>query len=122
MKMFQTLSSISVLALAGLASGATTSHYLRVNVPFSFIAAGQQFSAGEYNVSETDSGVLMLQGAGKAAAIITSPEALPKAGQPSSLRFTTHSSGRYLSSVEVEGEGTRAVPATALERKVSLSH
>jgi hypothetical protein len=123
MKMFKTLRIICVLASAGAAANASEmSHYLRVNVPFAFVAAGQQFSAGEYRVTETETGVITLQGEGKAASLISTPIASPKSGDTSALRFTNSNNQSYLTSVSVEGEGTRSVPAhLTAERKVTLA-
>jgi hypothetical protein len=74
MKMLKMLRIIGVLASAGAATNASeTSHCLRVNVPFAFVVAGQQFSPGEYKVTETETGVITVQGQGKSAALIGMP-------------------------------------------------
>ena len=124
MKMFKTFGAFGVLAFADLAAAASTSHYLRVNVPFAFAMAGEQFLPGEYRVTESDNGVVLVQGSGKAAAVLTIPESMSRPGQANSLRFTSTPDGTsYLSGLAVEGEPTRAVPANKqLERKLALSH
>jgi len=60
-------SLLPVLALAALAVLATNSASAqsRMNVPFNFVAGGQNCPAGTYTVAERDAGsVVLLQGAG----------------------------------------------------------
>ena len=46
---------------------------MRVKVPFSFVLAGKEFSAGEYRVNENSNGLVIVQGAGHAAVVVTTP-------------------------------------------------
>ncbi len=110
MKMFKTLGLLGVLALAGYAGAADGARYLRVNVPFAFVVAGQTLSPGNYNVTETETGVITIQGGGKAAAVISTPGEISKPGEASALRFTNNNNRTYLVGVSMEGEGTRAIP------------
>jgi len=113
---------VSALAAASFAGAAETAHYLRVNVPFAFVVAGQQFAAGEYDVRETDTGIITVQGAGGVAEVISTPLEAAKEGEHSRLRFTNTESGAHLVSVSVEGEGTRSVAVhSGQERKLALA-
>ncbi len=122
MKMFKSSGVLAALAFAGAAGAADYSHYLRVNVPFSFVVAGQQFAAGQYNVKEMGNGIITVQGQGKAAAVLSTPSQMAKPGETSRLSFTSDESREYLSGVSVEGEVSRAVPMpNTTERKLTLA-
>ncbi len=113
---------VSALGAASYASAAEAAYYLHVNVPFAFVVAGQQFAAGEYDIKETNTGIITVQGAGGAAEVLSTPLEAAKEGEHSRLRFTTTESGAHLVSVSVEGEGTRSVPAhLGQERKLALA-
>ncbi len=121
MKMFKTLVAIGVLCSAGSAFGAEQTHLLRVNVPFAFVVEGEQFAAGNYDVSQTESGIVTVQGQGKAVMLLSTPKEAARSGEVSGLRFTNSASHSYLSAVSVEGEGTRAVPVH-LTHAQTLAH
>lgn len=122
MKMLKTCGAFAALAFAGSAGAAEYSHYLKVNVPFSFVVAGQQFAAGQYNIKESENGIITVQGQGKAAAVISTPSEMAKPGETSRLSFTSNESREYLSGVSVEGEVSRAVPTpNVTERKLTLA-
>jgi hypothetical protein len=107
--LFKALTLTGVLACSGAAFSASASQLLRVNVPFSFVLAGQQFAAGEYKVEQTTNGVIIVQGAGQAAAVLSIPAEL-RAHSTTGLTFTTSQSREYLVGVQVEGESNRAIP------------
>jgi hypothetical protein len=109
MKMFKTFRVVGLLAAAVGAEAADNAHYLHVNIPFAFTVADQQFAPGSYNVTESDTGIITIQGEGKAAAVISTPFEM-KANETSSLRFTNNNSRAYLVGVSIEGEGSRSVP------------
>jgi hypothetical protein len=111
-----------VCLLPGSAFASATTHSLRVNVPFSFVVAGQNFSAGNYNVNETENGVVTVQGQGKAAAVITIPSGAATSKDGTCLRFTSDGHEEHLSAVEVQGYEKRAVPVNiSSERKLTLA-
>lgn len=119
--MIQAVGLLGALASGSLLEASDYSHSMRVNVPFSFVVAGQQFQAGEYDVRETTNGVITFQGAGKAIAVISSPLATPKWGEPAALRFS-NTADREVVSVVLEGEGRRAVPVhNGQARKLDLT-
>ena len=119
--MFKSFALAAVLALSGAAFSASAGERLHVNVPFSFVVAGQEFSAGQYRVDQTDTGVIIVQGEGRAAAVLSVPADF-KAGQTTGLKFTSSESRQYLSGLQVEGEVSRAIPLRVIaEHKLSLS-
>ncbi len=121
MNMFRTLVTSGVFATASLAGAAEFHHNLRVNVPFAFVVAGQQFAPGQYEVKESNSGLIIVQGGGQAAAVLSTPGENAKTGDVSKLSFTSDNSREYLIRVAVEGEQTRNVTVPALtQRKLTL--
>jgi hypothetical protein len=110
MKMFKTFAVIGVLASAACAYAGDDSRYLHVNVPFAFIVGSEQFAPGNYDVRQTETGIVTVQGQGKAVAFLSAPLDIAKAGEASGLRFTNNASREYLSAISMEGEGTRSVP------------
>ena len=119
---FKTIVLASALGIAGAALPASASQVLRVKVPFSFVLAGQEFSAGQYRVDQSDNGLIIVQGEGRAVAVLSVPADLSKPSDTSSLHFTTSDSREYLVGVQVMGEGTRAIPRTGYqERKLAVA-
>ncbi len=119
MKMFKTFAAIGVLCSAGAAFGGDDSRYMHVNVPFAFVVGTEQFAPGAYDVHQTSSGIVTVQGRGKAAAVLSTP--LDRnAAEASALRFVNSESRRYLSAISMEGEGTRSVPVHA-SKSVTLT-
>jgi hypothetical protein len=98
MKLFQTLGVLLALGCAASAGAAETRDTLRVHVPFAFVVAGQEFAPGDYIVNETDSGVVSVQGRGKAAMVLTYPS-VPHYGV-AGLRFTKSGEKLYLVGVQ----------------------
>ena len=122
MKMFKTFGVLGALALSNFAGAATATHSLHVNVPFAFVLAGEQFKAGDYQITEAINGVITVQGQGKAAMVLSTPAESSHKSDLSRLRFTNSDSREYLTGVVVEGEQGRAVPVHASEiRKVTLT-
>lgn len=123
MRMFKTLQLIGVLASAGAVAGAAENyHSLHATVPFAFVVAGQTFEPGQYHLTETETGVIMLQGEGKGVAVLSTPLEQAKAGGGSTLRFVNSNNRAYLVSVSIADAGSRAVPAhIPTERALSLA-
>jgi hypothetical protein len=122
LRTFKTIALASALAIAGAALPASASQVLRVKVPFSFVLAGQEFSAGQYKVDQSDSGLIFVQGEGRAVAVLSIPSDLTKPSDTSSLHFAKSESRTYLVGVQVEGEGSRAIPrVTYQERKLTVA-
>jgi hypothetical protein len=108
-----------VVAVSGVLLGgsltAFASDRLRVNVPFSFVLAGLEFQPGQYTVDSSNNGVLTVQGGGRGAAVLTIPAESAKTGASTGLRFSTDGHEYRLVGLQVEGEGSRAVPTTAYQ-------
>ncbi|MBV8068669.1 MAG: hypothetical protein JO270_02095 [Acidobacteriaceae bacterium] len=118
-KMFQALTVFAMLAFAGLASAADIGNSFRIHVPFAFTVGPKQFAAGDYLVQQTDSGLLFVTGGGTGVAVISIPSEMTRTGVSTGLVF----SNSRLVAVQVNGEGTRAVPTgVTQERTIALSH
>ena len=112
MKMFKTFAVIGVLASAASAYAGDDSRYLHVNVPFAFVVGSEQFAPGTYNVRQTESGIVTVQGQGKSAAFLSAPLETAKAGDVSGLRFTNNASREYLFG-DIDGRRRHAVRSGA---------
>ena len=121
MKLFETLLAASALALPSSVSAASTANTLSVHVPFAFVMAGQQFEAGDYQVHQSDNGVICVQGSGKAAMAISVPVSTAQPGAPSSLRFSRDAEQEHLVGVQLEGAEVRMVPDRESERTAKLT-
>jgi len=122
MKLFQALLVLGSAALPALLPAAAPYDSLNVHVPFEFVAAGQSFSAGDYRIQRSDTGLILIQGNGKAAATISVPGSLAKPGATTGLRFSSDGQHQHLVSVQVEGETTRSILSPRAEtRKLVLS-
>ncbi|MGA8029314.1 MAG: hypothetical protein WB992_19405 [Bryobacteraceae bacterium] len=118
MKMFNMIGAAGI-ALCTVA--ATSAASLKAYVPFSFVVAGQEFAAGDYNVQENENGMILVRGAGQGAMVLSVPSDA-KAGAPASLRFARSQDREYLVGVKVEGEVGRSIPLHPNhERKLTLS-
>jgi len=120
-KTFKTITVASAWGILGAALPAPASEALRVIIPFPFILAGQEFSAGKYRVNQLDSGLIIVQGEGRAAAVLSIPSNLGKQPDTSSLHFKTSDSREYLVGVQVQGEGARSIPGGGFQaRKMAV--
>jgi len=122
MKLFQALLVIGSAAFPALLPAASPYDSLYVHVPFEFVAAGQSFSPGDYRIQRADSGLILIQGNGKAAATISVPGSLAKPGTATGLTFSSDGQREHLVSIQVEGETTRSILSdTENTRKVALT-
>jgi len=118
----KTLGLVSALALSSLASAASATESLRVRVPFSFVFAGQEFTSGDYNIQETESGLVFLEGSKGGAAALSVPEGIGKPGSATGLRFTKEGNAEYLVGVQIEGDLCRSIPFHASQaRKLTMA-
>lgn len=117
MKVSKTISVFGALALGVFSSAASAADYMRVNVPFAFVVAGQQFTPGEYIIKENESGVILVQGTRKAAMVISTPAAPASATSGSSLRFINSRAQLHLTTVTQAGEATRTIPVLPAEQR-----
>lgn len=117
MKISKMIGVAGALALSALPSVASAADSMRVNVPFAFVVAGQQFAPGEYVITESGSGVILVQGAGKGAMVLSAPSAPPTAKGSSGLRFTNTAQQFHLTSVEQQGLETRSIPVHVMDQR-----
>ena len=119
MKLIHALGAIGALVFAA-ASPAAIADSMRVHVPFAFVVAGQEFAPGDYIVRQSESGIVSVQGAGKAALTISYPAATAP-GKAPGLRFTKTEQKAYLVGVQGE-ELSRSIPVhTYGQRKLTLT-
>ena len=118
MKMFKTFGLMLIISSGSLVNAAEYGNSIRVKVPFAFAVQGERFAPGEYSVAESATGIILLQGEGKARTVLSIPLTPAKAGDVSGLRFRntpTHD----LEEVAVAGQGSRGV-AVRESRKVTF--
>src|SRR5437879_1399260 len=120
MKTLKLVGAVSALSLSCLASAATSGNGMHVNVPFSFELAGENFSAGEYLVRQSDTGVILVQGAGKAAMALSIPSDM-KTTEGSSVHFSKTAEGQRLAAVSMEGAPSRAIPVSSANHKRNVT-
>ena len=102
-----------------IASAAPPTDSMHANVPFSFVLAGKVFPPGKYTVTQTDTGIIVVQGEGTAAIALSVPADVMNARVPG-LRFANNNGREYLVSVESYSSArTLPVPET---RTLALSH
>ncbi len=122
MKLFRTIYAFGVLAIPSLVAAASSSQILQVHVPFSFVMAGQEFNPGDYRIQQSDNGIVLVQGNGKAAMALSAPCSFGKTGSPSSLQFNGNQEHEYLVGFHIEGEPSRAIPVRSEEsRKLTFT-
>jgi len=122
MKILKTVGLLGALALGALSPVVSAADYMHVEVPFAFVVAGQQFGAGEYVISQNESGLILVQGGGKGAMVISTPAAPASVSGGSTLRFTNSQEQLHLTTVTQEGVESRSIPMHAVEqRTVTMS-
>ncbi|MBV9759188.1 MAG: hypothetical protein JO340_01375 [Acidobacteriaceae bacterium] len=120
MKLFHTLGAIGLLAFAAVSPAAVIADSMRVHVPFAFVLAGQDFAPGDYVVQETDSGIVTVQGSGKAALALSFPLASAPGIAPG-LRFARSDRKAYLVGIQRD-EMSRAIPYRApVQHRLTIS-
>lgn len=117
MTTLKTVGVLGALVLSALSTSAFANEsYMRVKVPFAFVVAGQPFAPGDYVVKQNDAGVILVQGAGKGAMVISRPAA-SGTSHTSALRFTNAQQQVNLTTVEQDGLGARSIPIHAVEQR-----
>jgi hypothetical protein len=115
-KVCKVVSLVGALALGTtIVSASEIAETIQGTVPFSFVVGSKVFPAGEYTFKETNSGVIVVQGAGTAALALTIPANM-KPGSLPALRFTPSNGRTYL--VGVEGANmSRELPLHVTETR-----
>ncbi len=107
--MFKTVFIGSVMTIAGAALPVSAAQ-LHVTVPFSFSVAGTTLPAGEYNVSESDNGILTLSGYKGSAMVMTTPSDYSR-NALTGLDFVTGADKtRVLTGIQISGALGREIP------------
>jgi hypothetical protein len=110
MKMFKTMLMTGALAVTSMVPAFAQSDSMRVNVPFAFLVGTQKMPAGEYAVqSQTPNGLVILQGEGRGAAVVTSPFGPYDPNGKPNLVFLKTEDGPVLARVQLQGEPSRSV-------------
>jgi hypothetical protein len=122
MKLFKSFAFCGMLALGPLGQAATSLETLHARVPFAFMLAGHELSAGDYEIQENSDGTILVSGNGHAAVALCYLSGLHAPGSSPRLTFTTNGAKAYL--ITVEGEDViRSIPVRMHEeRRVALSH
>ncbi|MBV9155237.1 MAG: hypothetical protein JO097_03190 [Acidobacteriaceae bacterium] len=121
MKLFRTLGVVSALALSTLASASASGESILVHVPFSFVAAGRDFPAGDYRIQNGDNGTIYIQGAGRSVITMSIPSGVARPDAVPNLQFARAGSKQYLVGVQSQLM-VRSIPLPASEeRKLTLS-
>jgi hypothetical protein len=122
LRTFKTIAFASALAITGAALPASGGQVLRVKVPFPFVLGGQEFSAGQYRVDQSDNGLIIVQGEGRAVAVLSTPGDFARRPDTSSIHFARSDSREYLVGVQVEGEGVRTIQRSgSQERRLTVA-
>ena len=99
------------LILAGIGANAQSLHEIKVNVPFSFTAAGKDLPAGEYHLFFNPfNAVVSLKGGNSALVLMMSAPSNPAQDGRSFLRFYRYGQHQILQDVAIAG-AVRRVPS-----------
>lgn len=119
--MFKTIVLSSVMTISAAVLPASAAERLHVTVPFSFVVGGAKMAAGDYNITESENGMVTLVGAKTSAMVLTVPAEYSK-GSSTALSFTSSDSNPVLTSIQVSGSLSRGIPQhSSTERKAVLS-
>jgi hypothetical protein len=89
-------------------------------VPFSFLVGGTKMPAGDYNVTQSENGMVTLTGAKASAMVLTVPADYSKSNT-TGLNFTASADSPVLTGIQVSGAVTREIPNHSAERKAVLA-
>jgi hypothetical protein len=109
-----------VMTLAAAVLPASAAERLHVTVPFSFIVGGTKMPAGDYNITQSPSGMVTLSSAKASAMVLTVPADYTKSDL-SALNFTPNTDSPVLTSINISGSFSRQIPVRNAERKAVLA-
>ena len=118
--MFKTLVLASVITLTGAVLPAAAAERLHVSVPFSFMAGGAKLPAGEYNITQSENGMVVMAGSKASAMFLTVPAEYSKDGT-TSLSFTSSETAPVLTGIQISGSVSREIPMRNSDRKAILA-
>jgi hypothetical protein len=120
LNMFKTIVLGSVMTLGGAVLPASAAEGLHVNVPFSFMVGTTKMPAGEYSVTQSENGMVLLTGSKASAMVLTVPSDYTKTNT-TGLAFTQSADSPVLTSIQVSGAVSREIPNHSAERKAALA-
>lgn len=118
--MFKTLVLGSVITLTGAVLPAAAAERLHVSVPFSFMVGGAKLPAGEYNITQSENGMVIMSGNKASAMFLTVPAESTKGGA-TSLSFTSSNAAPVLTGIQISGSVSREIPIRNSDRKAILA-
>ena len=111
MKMSKLLTAGVLFVLAVAPMRAQSNGFLRVQVPFSFVAAGKELPAGVYTIQQnSESGIMIIHGVGEGRTV-----ALPtmlvwtNGSEEPGAKFSTVAGQKYLDRIEMPDGTVRAL-------------
>jgi len=116
---FKRLSIASVITITAAASLASAAERLRVSVPFSFMVGNTKMAAGNYSITQSENGMVTIEGAKTSAMVLTVPGEIT--GNTTSALSFTGDSNPVLKAIVVSGSVSREIPLHgAADRKPAL--
>jgi hypothetical protein len=103
---------VALLLLGAAAASAQTASWMRVTVPFSFVAANTNCPAGDYTVNiDHSTGLVRLDSQAKSAALITSTDPRPADRDRAYLRFRHYGEHWVLQEIVARGTAQQLNPS-----------
>ena len=104
-KNFRTILAVSALAITGatFTAFAAEADPMHVSVPFSFMAGKTSLPAGDYVISEDNSGIVMIKGT-HGNAILLSTSGTDAGSEKAGVSFARNEQGYVLKSVHAWGK------------------
>jgi hypothetical protein len=116
---FKKLTIATVITITGAASLASAADRLHVSVPFSFMVGNTKMAAGDYSITQSENGMVTIEGAKTSAMVLTVPGEMT--GKATSALSFTGDSNPTLKAIVVSGSVSREIPLhSATDRKPAL--
>jgi hypothetical protein len=109
----------SVITFCGAVLPASAAEGLHVSIPFSFVVNGTKMPAGDYNITQSENGMVTVSGAKASAMVLTVPADYSK-NNATGLNFTSSADSPVLTGIQVSGAVSREIPNRSAERKAVL--
>jgi len=111
MKLSKLLTAGVLFVLAIAPMRAQNNGFLRVQIPFSFVAAGKELPAGEYTIQQTsESGIMIIHGLHEGRTVAAPTMFVWTSGsQEPGAKFTTVAGQKYLDRIEMPDGSVRAL-------------
>ncbi len=113
---FKTVLIAGALSMGASVSPALAGERIHVSVPFSFTVGTTKMAAGDYNVTESENGLVTIAGDKTSAIFLTVPG---DSKDKNALSFMDNAN-RNLTAIEVSGAQSREIPMHSTARKVAF--